>query len=281
MIPVRPAPTALPLLLAAALSACDPAEPPVATTIEVTPSQVSFTAVGDTEQLQARVLDQYGRAMTDVNFRWSILNPGVAKVGIGSGMVASAGNGTTTIGAWAGRVSGLAKVTVLQEARAMEKARGDGQVGYPHEPLPVSPAVLVVDANGNPAEDITVAFEVTSGGGTVSHTSVVTQLDGIAETAWKLGPDPVHTLTASTGAPAIATAGGRLGPSPRDRGLQRRPAPPDPPRGDGTLQEARRGGAAGTHAGTGGRSRGGPAEDPGCEERNAQAPMSSRTTSGA
>ena len=199
MMPARPAPTALPFLIAAALSACgDPAEPPVPTTLEVTPSQVSFAAVGDTARLQGRVRDQYGDVMTDVNIRWSSLKTAVAKVGIGSGLVTSGRNGTTSISARARSLTGRAQATVLQEVRALEKARGDGQVGYPHEPLPVSPAVLAMDANGNPAQDITVAFEVTSGGGTVSDASVVTALGGIAETSWTLGPDPVHALTVST-----------------------------------------------------------------------------------
>ena len=200
MARVRPAPSTLPLFLAAAMSACgDPAEPPVPTTIEVSPSRVSLTAVGDTEQLRARVIDQYGKTMTNVNVGWSSRNPAVANVDTGTGLLAAAGNGSTDISARAGTVAGEAKVTVRQEARAVEKARGDGQVGYVHEPLPVPPAVLVLDANGNPARDIAVAFAVTSGGGTASDTAVTTGQDGIAETGWTLGPEAVQTLTAGTG----------------------------------------------------------------------------------
>ncbi len=188
------------LFLAAALSACgDPAEPPVPTAIEVSPSRVSFTAVGDTEQLRARVIDQYGKTMTNVNVGWSSRNPAVANVDTGTGLLAAAGNGSTDIAARAGTVAGEAKVTVRQEARRVEKARGDGQVGYVHEPLPVPPAVLVLDANGNPARDIAVVFAVTSGGGTASDTSVTTGQDGIAETGWTLGREAVQTLTAGTG----------------------------------------------------------------------------------
>ena len=189
------------LLFATVLHACGgdstPVDPSVPTTITVTPSEVSFVSVGDTEQLSARVFDQHGSAMAGVRVQWVSLHPTVARVEIGSGLVTSSGNGTTTVTARAGGVAGQASATVLQEATGIETARGDGQEGFFNEPLPVSPAARVVDANGHPAKDITVAFEVTSGGGAVSETSVVTGIDGIAETTWTLGADSTQTLMAT------------------------------------------------------------------------------------
>ena len=159
------------LLFATVLYACGgdstPVDPSVPTTITVTPSEVSFVSVGDTEQLSARVFDQHGSAMAGVRVQWVSLHPTVARVEIGSGLVTSSGNGTTTVTARAGGVAGQASATVLQEATGIETARGDGQEGFFNEPLPVSPAARVVDANGHRAKDITVAFEVTSGGGAV------------------------------------------------------------------------------------------------------------------
>lgn len=174
-----------------------PVDPPVPTTITVTPTEVSFASVDDTQQLSARVFDQHGSAMSNVRVQWSSLNPGVARVGLESGLVTSAGNGTTTITARAGGAAGQASASVRQVPTAIEAARGDGEEGFFNEPLPVSPAARVLDANGHPARDITVAFEVTSGGGTISEAEAVTGIDGIAETTWTLGPDPEQTLAAT------------------------------------------------------------------------------------
>lgn len=191
----------LPLLLAAVLCACggeDPVDPPIPTTVTVTPSEVSFVSVGDTEQLSARVFDQYGNPMANVSVQWVSLRPTVARVDIRSGLVTSTGNGSTEITARAGAVSGRASATVQQVPTGIEAARGDGQEGFFNQPLPKSPAARVLDANGNPAGDIDVSFEVTSGGGTISEASVVTGADGIAETIWTLGFDSVQTLAATT-----------------------------------------------------------------------------------
>ncbi len=188
------------LLACAVLCACGedtPAEPSVPTTITVTPSELSFASVGDAEQLSARVFDQHGGAMTNVRVQWSSIRPGVAKVELGSGLVTAAGNGSTTITARAGGAAGQATVAVEQVPTAIEAARGDGQEGFFNEPLPVAPGARVLDANGNPARDIAVSFEVTSGGGSVSDASDVTGADGIAETVWTLGADSVQTLSAT------------------------------------------------------------------------------------
>ena len=174
-----------------------PVDPPVATSVTVTPSEASFASVGETEQFTARVFDQHGNAMTGARVQWSTIHPTVANVDLGSGLVTSVGNGATTLTARAGSASAQASLSVEQVATGIEAARGDGEVGFIGEPLPVSPAALVVDANGNPARDITVAFGVTSGGGTISNASDVTGADGIAETVWTLGGDSVQTLTAT------------------------------------------------------------------------------------
>ena len=190
----------LPVLLAAVVCACggeDPVDPPVPTTVTVTPQEVSFVSVGDSEQLSARVFDQYGNPMANVSVQWVSLLPTVARVDIRSGLVTSTGNGSTHVTARAGAASGRASATVRQVPTGIEAARGDGQEGFFNQPLPESPAARVLDANGNPAGDVAVSFEVTSGGGTISEASVVTGADGIAETIWTLGFDSVQTLSAA------------------------------------------------------------------------------------
>ena len=174
-----------------------PPPPPTPTTLTISPASVTFTAVGDTEQLSARVLDQNGNVMTGVTVNWSSLRPTVATVDLREGLVTAAGAGTVTITARAGSASGEAMVTVRQEAVAMEKAGGDSQEGYFGEALPVAPVVRVLDRNGNPAAEIEVSFEVTAGRGSVAPASVVTRGDGIAETIWTMGDDSLQALAVS------------------------------------------------------------------------------------
>ena len=198
----RPAIVAPAVFAAALLTACGgdptpPPPPPVATSMKISPSSVTFTAIGDTAQLSAEVRDQNGNVMVGAQVNWSSLRPTVATVDLREGLLTAAGAGTATITARSGSASAEASVTVNQEVEAMEKSGGDAQEGYFFEALPIAPAVRVLDRNGHPAGEITVSFEVTSGGGSAAPASVVTRRDGIAETIWTLGDGTVQTLTAA------------------------------------------------------------------------------------
>ena len=80
----------------------------------VTPALASLTATDATVQLNARVRDGNGRAMAGVAVIWTSVRPEVATVSA-SGLVAAAGNGTTTVAATVGAVAGTATVTVAVE----------------------------------------------------------------------------------------------------------------------------------------------------------------------
>ena len=82
--------------------------------VTVTPAAASLTAPDATVQLSARVLDGNGRAMSEVAVIWTSLDADVATVAA-SGLVAAAGNGTTTVAATVGAVAGTATVTVAVE----------------------------------------------------------------------------------------------------------------------------------------------------------------------
>ncbi|MCY4645539.1 MAG: M66 family metalloprotease [Gammaproteobacteria bacterium] len=82
--------------------------------VTVTPAAATLTEPVATVRLSARVLDGNGRAMPGVAVIWTSVLPEVATVG-GSGLVAAAGNGTTTIAATVGAVAGTATVTVAVE----------------------------------------------------------------------------------------------------------------------------------------------------------------------
>ena len=82
--------------------------------VTVTPEAASLMEPEATVQLDARVLDGNGRAMAGVAVIWTSVRPEVATVGA-SGLVAAAGNGTTTVAATVGAVAGTATVTVAVE----------------------------------------------------------------------------------------------------------------------------------------------------------------------
>ena len=105
---------------AAWASACgdDATRPPPETlraaSVTVTPAVAALTAPDATVQLNARVLDGNGRAMSQVAVIWTSVRPEVATVGA-SGLVAATGNGTTTVTATVGAAAGTATVTVAVE----------------------------------------------------------------------------------------------------------------------------------------------------------------------
>ena len=92
-----------------------PPETRRAASVTVTPATASLTAPDATVQLSARVRDGNGRAVPGVAVIWTSVRPEVAAVGA-SGLVAAAGNGTTTIAATVGAVAGTATVTVAVES---------------------------------------------------------------------------------------------------------------------------------------------------------------------
>ena len=91
-----------------------PSEARRVASVTVTPAAASLTAPDATVQLSARVLDGGGRATPGVTVIWTSVRPEVATVGA-SGLVAAAGNGTTTVAATVGAVAGTATVTVAVE----------------------------------------------------------------------------------------------------------------------------------------------------------------------
>ncbi|RUR86784.1 N,N-dimethylformamidase beta subunit family domain-containing protein [Chlorogloeopsis fritschii PCC 9212] len=84
------------------------------------------------------------------------------------------------------------------------KVSGDNQIGAVGSVLPNSLVVRVVNSQNNPQSGVTVNFAVTSGGGSVSPTSAVTNSSGEASTVLTLGSVP----TGPDGVVVTATADG-------------------------------------------------------------------------
>jgi hypothetical protein len=84
-------------------------------------------------------------------------------------------------------------------ARAVMADAGE-QLGWPSQPAPGTPRVLVTDADGIPLGGVPVRFGVTSGGGMIaSFNEDTTRVDGTAAAGmWWLGPAPgLNTMTAT------------------------------------------------------------------------------------
>lgn len=185
------------------LLSCDdgPAGPPpgIPAALAISPPDLTLTAIGDTEQLRADVLDHYGDVVAGQRVAWISDRPGTVMVDFGSGMATAISAGTATVTATSGTLSARIQVTVAQEPRTIEKVAGDLQAGFIGETLPVAAIVRVTDANGHPAGLVQVRFAVTAGGGSVAPASVVTNPAGLAQTTWTLGTAAEHTLAATAG----------------------------------------------------------------------------------
>lgn len=179
----------------------EPAGPPpgIPAALIVSPADLTLTAIGQTEQLQAEVLDHYGATVSGQRVAWTSDRPETVMVDFGSGVARAVAAGTATVTATSGTLSSRIQVTVAQEPRAVEKVAGDLQAGFIGEALPVAAVVRVTDANGHPAGLVRVRFAVTSGGGSVAPASAVTNPAGLAQTTWTLGTAAGHTLAATAG----------------------------------------------------------------------------------
>lgn len=87
---------------------------------------------------------------------------------------------------------------------SVAKVAGDQQAGTAGVALVGSPTVEVRDQEGVPMAGVSVRFTVTSGGGALSDTMLVTVADGRASTAWLLGPDAAATQSLRAAAGTIA-----------------------------------------------------------------------------
>jgi adhesin/invasin len=148
---------------------------------------------------------------------------GASQVTSASGVAAA---GSWTLGTAVGvntlsaTVAGLSPASFAATATvgspaSMVVLAGDNQSAVVNNSLLTSPAVVVLDAYGNPVPGVSVAFAVQSGAGSV--TDAVDTTDGAGAAAvggWRLGTVAgANTLTASAGGlQVLFTAGGTPGP---------------------------------------------------------------------
>jgi uncharacterized protein YjdB len=138
-------------LLVPILYACpgDSTSPPVPTTVVISPSTATITALGETSQFTATVRDQDGNTIAGQSVSWSSLATAVATIDASSGVATAVARGSATIRASAGSVTGNAVLTVAPAPATVTKIAGDQQTGSVNSALPIPPAVSVKDAQGN------------------------------------------------------------------------------------------------------------------------------------
>ncbi len=119
-----------------------------------------------------------------------------------AGSLVSATSGTVSV-----QITHFSVYAILKRAAPASAfaVAGDGESVSPGIAVPVGPAIRVLDALGLPVPFVPVMFSVTSGGGTATGTSALTDLTGTATVGgWTMGP----TAGANTMTAAVAGLGG-------------------------------------------------------------------------
>lgn len=212
----------VPALLLLAFTNCKDGTtgPAVATTIEAnsatTVSQVAGTAVSPAPSVIIR--DQSGNPFAGEQVTFSVLSGGGTITGASAVTSASgvAAVGEWTLGTTAGpnvlsASSGSLSVSfnatgIAGPTASLTVSAGDNQIAVAGSVAPITPAVLVKDANGNGKAGVTVTFAVGAGGGSVTGATATSNAAGIAAVgSWKLGAVPAtNTLVATaSGVPSV------------------------------------------------------------------------------
>ncbi|MEO8193514.1 MAG: Ig-like domain-containing protein [Gemmatimonadales bacterium] len=212
----------VPTLLLLAHTSCKEGktEPSVAATIEANSatdvSAVAGTAVSAAPSVIVR--DQNGNPFAGATVTFNVL-AGAGTI-TGASAVTDA-SGVATVGEWTlGKTAGPNALSASSGSLSVSfnatgiagptafltVSAGDNQIAVAGSVLPISPAVLVQDANRNIKAGVTVTFAVGAGGGSVTGAAAISNATGMAAVgSWTLGVAPAtNTLVASAaGAPSV------------------------------------------------------------------------------
>lgn len=206
--PTRRFSTTLPLALSAALllTACggDSTGPPAPTTVNVASPTTTLTALGETVQLTAQVMDGRGNPMTGQAVNWASGNTAVLQVSA-SGLVTAVGTGSASVTASAGTATGSVSLSVQQQPSALTVTGGVGQEGEVGTALPQPISFRVEDSRGNPVGNAPVALAV-AGGGSVPSAQVTTDAAGVVQVTWTLGNRVADTQELTATAATVSRA---------------------------------------------------------------------------
>ena len=155
------------------------------------------------DSLIVQVLDDDGNGVNDVSVLFRV-TPGqgrLSQLGNGSAVrdrtdrrgfaeadFTPMGAGTITITARSGSLDPVTfTVTTGPPPASLDIVSGDNQAGTPGDALADPLVVEVQDAEGDAVDGVTVTFEVTAGGGSLSATTATTNASGRAQTTLTLG----------------------------------------------------------------------------------------------
>ncbi len=181
-------------------------------------------AAGDTVTLRAHVQDAYGNSTPEAGVEWRIVEgsgtlaatnsradaSGIVQVQLTTAPKTGRTIATATLSGEAGGRASPPPVRFIIDTRPGPAASlairaGDNQKARAGRAVKVPPAVVVLDANGNPVSGAIVQFEVSAGGGTVEGASQATDKEGVARVqSWIVGPPA--TASAGESAPAERAA---------------------------------------------------------------------------
>lgn len=154
--------------------------PPVSPTLGLTPPSLSL-ASGSTATLTPRATDRQGKVVGSPSLVWQSSNTAVATVtpsGVVTGVVVGIANVTATYDG----VQATVPVSVTPGAPVALAIRTQPNGAAAGTPLTVQPVIEVRDAAGNVVTTATSAITATiaSGGGTVTGTTTVNAVGGVA-----------------------------------------------------------------------------------------------------
>jgi alpha-tubulin suppressor-like RCC1 family protein len=178
-------------------------EPPRVASIRLSPSTLTFDALGDTARLTASVTDQYGQPMPNASILWVSGDATVASVDQ-SGLVQSVKDGKTTVRAQAGLRRDTIDVEVLQKPHSLSIDAGDNQSHWTRFILRDTLRVRVLDRVGNPMPGRQVTWEVLTGNGEVQDSVTSTDSTGVARNRWLLGDTLSGPQQLSAGVPDVS-----------------------------------------------------------------------------
>jgi hypothetical protein len=186
---------------------------PVATTVQAVTATTQQAHVGQPvgEPPGVRVRDQFNNPMGGVTVLFVVASGDgtVTPTQVATGTNGEAHLTSWVLGPGTGANSVRATVTGVPEvffsatgvrfAANVVAASATNQTAPAGANVAEPPTVRVTDVNGNPLNGVVVTFVVTSGGGNVTTTPQVTDVDGFAGAAsWTLGTTPgVNTVTAT------------------------------------------------------------------------------------
>jgi hypothetical protein len=154
-----------------------------------------------------QAVDQLEHVVTNLPVTWRTVDPTIATVSAEGVVTATNKAGSTTlIATGLNGISAQATVDV-QPATQLVTLRGENQSGIVGSALPVTMSVQALAANGHFVSGAAVNFAALNGAGTVSQSSVATDIGGVASTTLTLGQAVgTYTFTATlAGVPTATT----------------------------------------------------------------------------